>query len=227
MRSYVLILIMLLPLPAYAQTTVVEMFTTSACTPCHPADELLVKLQSENPENLIALSCHIPGMGDASKAQNLALKACKERVSYYYRTDALDTASTPTALINGLHQSVGNDENDMRAGLNKANPIQSIALKQNQDEIEITLPKIKLEKPADIWVFSYLPQTQAELKDGTILNYTGLIKDLQKISQWDGSQSTLKIKTEKLPANGFAVLAQKHGGEILAAGKIEIKISDQ
>jgi len=210
---------------ATAQISVIELFTTSACPACHPADALLNNLQSENPnQNFIALSCHTTAMGDASIDQNLALKQCSDRQSFYYQNETLNTASTPSAIMNGLHHVTASKEKMMRSALamvNSTTTIQPITFNTTQTEITASFPTIGLKNNQipQIWVFSSLKTHQAELKDGVTLHYAGLVKDTKKITDWNGTATTLQLKTKNLKGNTLTILAQYPSGEIIAAGQ--------
>lgn len=223
------LLILLLTAPiitAHAQTTVVELFTTSACAACDPADAIIQSLTTDQAKDTIILTCHVAFMGNATTNDDIPLKACDKRHTMYYRAKILQRPSTPIAVINGIHEITATKDHMMRSGLAMAQSttqVKTLNITRTSNHIQTTLPDITLKNPADIVLITYAPnETTLTKSSGKEKTYTHLVKDVQHIQTWDGLNQDLKIDLNPAhPENTYALIAQKKNGTILAAGKFD------
>jgi hypothetical protein len=102
---------------------VVELFTSEGCSSCPPADELLSKLQKEQPVagvQIIPLGMHVTYWDQLGWKDSASLPLATERQQDYGRVFGGDRVYTPQMVIDGADELVGSDESGVRRAIAKA-----------------------------------------------------------------------------------------------------------
>ncbi|MCE7886660.1 MAG: DUF1223 domain-containing protein [Alphaproteobacteria bacterium PRO2] len=195
-------------LPAQANMTVYELFTARDCPSCPRADELFGQITRANPQ-IIALACHVTYFDRPGRADSLSAPFCDGRQTGYKQGKVLDRIYTPAAVVNGMYAVKGNDKDSVMAGLSSSGAIEtvkSIRLSAQGGYLNITLPGVSVEEPADVWLFAY--------------NKGNAVTFLTKLMRWNGKAVAMAFPIGNVPATGYAVVAQTAAQtQILAAGK--------
>lgn len=207
---------------------VIELFTTMGCATCPPADRLLDTLAKENDPNTIILSCHVTYFDRPEWKDTLSGMACDVRHFGYDAAIPLNRIFTPQMIINGRFDTYGNREELVRSGIKLAksmNAVKRLDLKLNNGNLDIVLPGMALEKPAEIWLFSYANAESVTIDEGQnageTINYARAINGIKKIMAWRGAPTTFSFPVEGMKGDGYAIIAQfENHGEIVAAGQI-------
>ncbi len=118
-----------------ATPVLVELFTSEGCSDCPPADNLLARLDAEQPivgAHVIALSEHVTYWNHDGWHDPFSLLQMDERQAHYAEQFRLDSSYTPQAVIDGAEQVVGNDTKHMvQAVVDEARlPSQTLAITQ-------------------------------------------------------------------------------------------------
>ena len=122
---------------------VVELFTSEGCSSCPPADELVAKLQKDNPlSQLYILGYHIDywdhqGWNDKFSDPNYSLRQTK-----YADWFDLRSIYTPQIVVNGKTELVGTDRNALLAAISaglKQTPANSLTMKCSMEKGRIDL----------------------------------------------------------------------------------------
>lgn len=242
--SSFLIILSALALPALANNNfvVLELFTTRGCANCPPVDARVKKIVEDSDENLIALGCHVTYFNKPSYFQDeegknvvldfsdpLAQNYCDARQYAYVRSDVAERIYTPQIVINGRFDTQGKTEQTVTSGLSMAQslkPLEPIQLSVGDKTLDISLPKMRLDKPANIWLFGYNKhftiQGTPGIKTDQIVEYVNYVAHHEKLLHWDGSYKNMSFPLGDVPAEGYAVIAQYEDfTDIIAAGKIE------
>ena len=96
---------------------VVELFTSEGCSSCPPADQLLTKLEAEQPvENaeIIALEQHVDYWDNGSWTDPFSSNSATTRQYDYARALGNGNAYTPQMVVDGRAQFVGSSERQAR-----------------------------------------------------------------------------------------------------------------
>jgi hypothetical protein len=114
--------LVLMSSPANADTrpVVVELFTSQSCSSCPPADALLGELARRG--DVVALGFHIsywdgPGWKDPFSSQSST-----DRQRAYARLFGLGQVYTPQMVVDGVHEMVGSDREQVLAAMRDARP---------------------------------------------------------------------------------------------------------
>jgi hypothetical protein len=206
---------------------VVELFTTMGCADSPPADRLLETLAAENNPDTLILSCHVTYFDRPEWKDSLSNPACDARHAGYSRAMSLETISAPQMIINGRFDTSGSREAIMRSGIKLAksmNTVRRLEPKLKNNHIEFTLPSMTLQKPAEVWLFSYANSESVKIDDGQNLgetvNYVRVIRHFKKIMNWTGKPLNSSLPVDEIKGDNYAIIVQfADFGEIVAAGQ--------
>src|SRR5215468_9246058 len=110
--------------PADKRTPViVELFTSEGCSSCPPADEVLARLEREQPvagAEIIALGEHVDYWNQIGWTDPFSSRSFSERQGAYAETFRLDGAYTPEMVVDGRVEFVGSDWNKAVAAITQA-----------------------------------------------------------------------------------------------------------
>jgi len=191
--------------------TVLELFTTQACTFCPKADALMNKLAHK--KGLIALSCHVDYF-DVEKG-SLSLPICTTRQMAY--EIALDTGPkyTPQIMVNGRYDAVGYIPDEIEAAFKKSEKsrISKIKIQQKDEELfELTLPELVFGE-YKIWLFVFDHPHKIKVAGGANVGkdmvYYNVVSNAGFLGEWSGNAKAFKVDPKlKEFSKGFAVIAQ-------------------
>lgn len=199
------------------ELVILELFTSSQCEDTPPAEENLKRI-AEQDADVIALGCHVTYFNNEREGSDfLALKDCDKRHIGYVSGELDLMGGTPSMAINGRFDTEGTNLEILRAGLGmvrKHFPLeQALFLKKTEKSLMIDLRAIELDKPAEIWLFSY------ESTHG----YEGVVKSIRKLMEWDGRSSGLSVPLTDIKGRNIAVIIQESDhGPVLSAAKLEL-----
>lgn len=100
------------PSPTHATPVLVELFTSEGCSDCPPADNLLARLDAEQPiagAHVIVLSEHVTYWNHDGWTDPFSMAEMDQRQNDYVAHFHLTSSYTPQAVIDGAEQVVGND----------------------------------------------------------------------------------------------------------------------
>ncbi len=212
------------PLPEISDDlTVLELFSTQACTFCPKADSLMKQLIKK--KNLIALSCHIDYF-DVEQG-SLSQPICSTRQTAY--EGALNTGPkyTPQMVINGRYDAIGYlvtelDEAFLQAQKTK---LEKVKIKKIENKnFELTLPDLALGE-YKIWLMVFDKPRTIMVADGANrgkeMTYYNIVSKAGFLGNWRGGGKTLKFDAKMDDTSkGFAVLVHDAASQhILAAGQ--------
>lgn len=207
---------------------VLEFYTSQGCVSCPPADAIFARLASE--EGVIALGLHVDYWDYLGWPDEFAKPEFTARQKGYARVMRQRTLFTPQMVIQGEDMVVGRDEATIadRIDAHRRRPA-SVALdleREGGDALRVRLaPAGRPVGPADVHLFTYLPNAEVEIADGEnagqTVSYTNIVRDWTTIGQWDGA-SAVEIDFGPVPPGPLAVLIQRRGlGPVLNAARLD------
>lgn len=222
---------------SYDTVLMMELFSSQYCAVCLDADRHLKSFAAQ--EDIIALSCH-NDMNEQVKS-SLHNPICATRQSEYKTSFGLGTEYPAQLIIDGRHDALGFDLENIHAAITKAkNPDQFARVRkldikqQNSDIFSIILPNIvdaKTQGEYKIWLLAYDRPQIIKIDRGVNTNktfeYENIVTGAGFLGKWNGMPRMLsfdpKINGKR---KGFAVMVQDDiTGHIIAAGKYEISQS--
>jgi len=219
--KHLLALAALLAAPATAQArpTVIELFTSEACSSCPPAEALIGKLAAN--KSLLPLSFHVTYWNGPAWTDKYALTAATDRQTNYAALQHSNDDYTPEAIIDGGPGIVGSNQTAMTAAIAAAQAAQQPAV-----PITITgttMLTIKIgpgATTAQIWLFGYDSHHTTQIgggeNNGATINETNVVRSITNLGGWTGTGVTYTIP--KPAGDHMAVLLQTQAGTILGAG---------
>lgn len=219
---------------AKAQTTIMEQFIAFNCPDTFDKVELVEDIQKQY--DTLVLNCHVP---DSQVEDDLQLRTCLEKQMPYNMRDITTPPGTPFTAINGRYLTSSNHSGIHHSAIalaEKENPLVQIPFALKDNTITAELPEIDNGgEPLDLWLYAYIFERKDQILElpGDLetlprASFTNMVKKLENLGEWGGKPQSVSIPLHDFKADGFALIAQgKHGGPILAIGKIEPGLSSQ
>ena len=241
MRKLSLVSVLLLATLCAAQTktpVLVELFTSEGCSSCPPADQLLIRLEREQPvagADVIVLGEHLDYWDQLGWRDRFSSSRFTDRQQTYANHFGINGPYTPQMIVNGSVELVGNDSD-------KA--LQTI---QRAAHPSASLPAIHIERAGDhlhvavtgagsrgVNVLCAITERDLSTRvgdgenRGRELHHTAVVRDLRKLGTTrDGrfeSDYPLHFSPDWRPENLRAVVFLQNGnaGPISGAAQIAL-----
>lgn len=206
---------------------VVELFSSQACMFCPKADDFLIELDKRS--DIIALSCHVDYFDMSDNF--LSKPFCTQRQNEYVRLLASGTNYTPQMIINGRHDRVGYnfDEVNEAIEVEKTNgEVWLLVIEQDEQsgDFSFQLPDASIDQQKhSLTLFVYRDPQSVQVTQGVNKGkkqvYINVARSIDKMTQWDGKEARVIFAVDTRPSDeGLVVLVQSNEtGEIVAAGR--------
>lgn len=212
--------------------TVVELYTSQGCSSCPPADNLLGQLARQS--GILALSFHVDYWDYIGWKDPYGSARNSRRQRVYKKSFNRSYVYTPQMVLNGMLEVTGSDATAVLAGIKQAAlaPKVPIGLSWNSaGDLIISVSGSAQPALAAIWLALFDGKIETRVRRGenrgrTITNYN-VVRDFQKIGDWNGRPKTLTIAAAKLQRHkgrSCAVFLQSEmKGPILGAAAIQLE----
>jgi hypothetical protein len=222
---------------------IVELFTSEGCSSCPPADEVLTRLDQDQPVpgvEVIALSEHVTYWNSSAWHDPFSAQSFSWRQFGYKTLFHLDSAYTPQIVVNGGTQVVGSDWDEINRAIRAAAQAPRAAVTLAVKDGDIASVQVA-------WVSSQVPKgagsvdvllaiTEGNLESsvsggengGQRLRHTGVVRRLTTVGHLDAKSHTysgdirLKLDARWNRANlRLALFIQEQGTRhVLGAAEI-------
>lgn len=192
----------------------VELFTSEGCSSCPPADELLIRLEKEQPVSeaeVIVVGQHVTYWNSPGWVDRFSSEEFTRRQQDYANAFQNDTVYTPQMIVDGVAELVGNNASAALATIRRASReakgrVEITPLGMDKNELRL---RIRAERPvassgrpsgeADI----FLVITETNLSSviaggensGRTIRHTGVARWLRKAGKFDkhATERTLEV----------------------------------
>lgn len=218
---------------------VIELFTSSNCSACMPADRILYDVSKQ--KNVIALGCHIDYWDKETLMDPTGLEECTYRQWAYRNSGRLSGGKirVPHFMINGEY-SIGRSKTEIFYHFltnvkNMPTPKPSfIHMKwKDKDTLLVEMPDanrdIREKDSFSVWLIRYQDYLIQKVSQGDtagrVLRFTNVVRDAKHIAKWHGERRTIEVDVP-MPAGGkerggyVTIIHEINGSEIVAAGKV-------
>ncbi len=215
---------------AGSEPVLIELFTSQGCSSCPPADRLAQRMARE--EGLVMISRPVDywdrlGWKDTlARPQNTALQRA-------YASRGLggnNGVYTPQSVVAGSVGEVGSDEGALRELVRTARA----TTKSSAARLRVRLADAKghaigiagkARNPAELMLIGVSTRRQVAIgrgeNGGRTIHYTNVLIDEQRLTRWNGGQSSVPLYKDRLNMAGAdryaIVLREPDGGPVLAA----------
>lgn len=181
----------------------VELFTAEGCSSCPPADEMLGRLDREQPlqgARLIVLSEHVDYWNKDGWLDRFSSAEVTERQREYGYVFKLSDVYTPQLVVNGAAQMNGTDGKAIAAALEHAAdshpiPLQIASVQVQGKQVTFTLRNGVPATPGSVDVYAALvdPEDTTEVRAGEnrgrTLHHVGVVRILARVGGSSHTQS--------------------------------------
>lgn len=218
---------------------VVELFTSTNCSACMPADRILYDISKT--KNVIALGCHIDYWDEKTLEDPTGLEACTYR-QWAYRSSGMLSGTNirvPHFMLNGVY-SVDNSKTRLfynrlayvrNSNINKPGLIEMDW--KDEDTVSIRMPDsnrdIDKQDSFSVWLIRYQDYIIQKVDEGQtagrVLRFSNVVRDAKHIAKWHGKERLIEVDVDK-PKGGpergglVTIIHRINGSEIIAAGKL-------
>lgn len=217
---------------------VVELFTSEGCSSCPPADALLQKLDMQPfpTANLIVLSEHVDYWNHIGWTDPYSSHAYSERQSAYGSRLHTDGVYTPQVIVDGTHELVASNSQDVAKAIEKATGVPKLAIRIADTKVDGEIVHAHIDtdplpsgtRSADVILIAALNHAESQVaageNSGRRLTHVAVVRSLKKAGSIKSGQSfsqEVVLKLEKpVAAEDLRIIAlvQEAGpGKILGA----------
>lgn len=208
---------------------VVELFTSSGCSSCPPADALLGRLAQE--PGVLALSFHVNYWNTARWADPFASAATTARQRAYGAALGQRSIYTPEAVVDGRVHAVGSDEPAVRALIAEARDRRvagpALAVAGTGGAARATVAAgAPGTAPATLYLLrfdrAHTTAVSAGENGGRTLSNTHVVREILPLATWTGAPLDVALPPHAADGRGAALLLQSgEAGPVLAAALVQ------
>lgn len=198
-----------------ARPVLLELFTSENCPSCPAAEKVVNELNQR--EDAFALSYHVDYWDYPNKKDKYALPESKERHQQYIANIGQKRVYTPQIFIDVNQNNTGSWTWRVKQMISKAKKDHlpfKINVESGEQKHIIHIPENGYKTQADLWLVTY---KIANNKVNTRRKHTNVVRKVENIGTWDGSDLTLTTQLN-IPEKHKAVLILQQKGlrDILA-----------
>lgn len=216
---------------------VVELFTSEGCSSCPPADELVAKVEQDNPgKPVYILAFHVDYWDNQGWKDVFSKGDFTTRQYEYASWLRTETVYTPQIVVNGKKEFVGSDEskltNAITSGLqSSASAKLVLEAKQGLNKLIIQYQTNGASKSTDLQLAVVQKVARTTVKRGENagreLSHVQIVHQIQSQAVGKTGTGTAEISLpEGFNSKGWEIigfLQNRNSGEILAAAKPDFK----
>lgn len=212
---------------AWAQDNpvLVELFTSQGCSSCPPADALLHELAGR--DDVIPLALHVDYWDYIGWKDSFAQAKFTKRQKGYARAGGWRTIYTPQMVINGAEDVVGSKPMKVTDLIRKhaaRAPKVDLDVTRQGNTLVLSAKSLGQGEPCDIHIIRYKPSEEVAIgrgeNAGRSLVYSHIVKDWQKVDQWNG-QGTYQHEVALKGSEPVVVILQEPNyGAVVAAARL-------
>jgi hypothetical protein len=198
---------------------VVELFTSQSCSSCPPADALLGELAGR--DDVVALGFHISYWDGSGWKDPFSSQSSTDRQRAYARLFGLGQVYTPQMVVDGAHEMVGSDRNEVLAAVRDARPetIAPVTFAADRRSVAIGAG----DGRGNVLLVRFAQKRTTRVAGGenarrTLQDVNG-VEMLASLGGWNGSALSFVIEPPTA-GEGVAVLVQAPDGRMLGAAAL-------
>jgi hypothetical protein len=192
-----------------AKPVLVELFTSEGCSDCPPADELLARLDHDQPipgVHVVVLSEHVTYWNHQGWTDPFSMEQMDARQKDYQSRFHIDDVYTPQMVVDGAEQFAGGNVKALSDAMAHAasgakQPLEVTSTKWDKDEVHFT---VKTTSTPGTHLFAAIAEdvTRSEVSRGEnagrTLHHVAVVRSLKQFKPGSADSSLT------LPASGVA-----------------------
>jgi hypothetical protein len=230
------------PREAATPIVVVELFTSEGCSSCPPADDLLARLEADQPipgARIIALSEHVDYWNRLGWTDPFSSKRFSERQNAYADVFRKPSVYTPQMVVDGQVEFTGSDARRAKKEIESAARTPKAAVEIARDgasngiRIRVaSLPAGDRREKAEVLLALVEDGITSDVRRGENagrrLAHTAVVRRLEVIGAMDSAQAAFEKRIDVTPdpswrrdrLRAVAFIQEKESRRILGAGQL-------
>ncbi len=212
--------------------SVIELFTSQGCSSCPPADRLLKQL-AQRPD-VIALSFPVTYWDYLGWKDTLARPENAERQRRYAAIQGGEVY-TPEAVVNGLKECVGSDQDAIESALKATTSVirkEAVPVSVRHEGGKLVIetgaaPAESRHRTGKVWVATVRHSSDVSIgageNRGRKVTYTNVVLSLTEAGGWQGAPTSYAVPSTLMPNDGdmlVVFLQAEPLGPIVGAARI-------
>ena len=191
------------PKSGFGGFAVIELFTSEGCSSCPAADELAIKFQGENFDNVFILSYHVDYWNRLGWKDEFSNADYTTRQKAYAAAFRLKSLYTPQFVINGKTEFTGTNEIKLRATVERElktkTPVE-INLDASTPDESTVLVSCRINNPGQSMLHLTLVQKQAQTavtrgeNKGRKLQHLNIVRDFKTLQAKDAGARNIRLQ---------------------------------
>jgi hypothetical protein len=217
---------------AWANASVIELYTSQGCSSCPEADQLLEQL-SHRPD-VIALSFPVSYWDYLGWKDTLARPENAERQRIYAKSIGDGEVYTPQAVVNGVRNCVGSNRDQIESAVEETAPVVGkdavpIVIRREDGKLIIEVgsaPEGSRNTKGRVFVATVQPSLAVPIQRGenagAVVTYTNVVRKLAEAGEWLGAPTSYALPIGAVAAEGESIvvfLQADNFGRIVAAAR--------
>jgi hypothetical protein len=211
---------------------VVELFTSEGCSSCPPADEAVADLLAKQNEHVFILTYHVDYWNRLGWKDEFSKAAFSGRQQQYARYLSLDGIYTPQAIVNGTHQFVGSNRNQLNNTVKnslQSNKASNLNITAQKDKNKVTVSyTITGDDTFIVNAALIQPKAVTAVKrgenGGRTLRHVNIVRELKSIEAAGSGKLIVDIPDELmgLPLQVMLYTQSKKTFQIFGADQVDL-----
>jgi hypothetical protein len=206
---------------------VVELFTSQGCNACAPADELLTALAKR--DDVLALSLNVDYWDYLGWRDTFAQRQFSKRQAGYRDEWRKNVVYTPQMVVQGSQDIMGSDEKNLIAAIAAAQDVDppiTVTIRRQGGMLKCLIEPGPESVVGTVWIAKYTMKATVPIgggeNAGRTATYTNVVKSLNRIGTWSGTEPEEVAMPQPDPGEGVAIWIQSgDAGPIMVAAKYE------
>jgi hypothetical protein len=165
----------------------VELFTSEGCSSCPPADEVLARLEKEQPgtdAEIITLAFHVDYWNYLGWKDEFSSPKYSERQGGYASTFNQDSNYTPQMVVDGQKQFVGSSFDTAISAIAEAakNTKAKVEFEQNDKNLKVRFSDLPAHEESYVWLAIAEDDLESNVKrgenSGRILRHVSVVREM-------------------------------------------------
>ncbi len=182
----------------------VELFTSEGCSSCPSADNVLARLEKEQPNTnaeIITLALHVDYWNYLGWKDEFSSALYSQRQNSYSNTFGLDSNYTPQMVVDGQKEFVGSNYGKAQQAISDAlkNDKANIEISNTENNLNVKISDLPTHEKSNIWLVIAEDNLATNVRrgenSGRTLQHVSVVREMKVIGNVAANDKTFATET--------------------------------